>query len=340
MRLNRSLLATILALPCSLIACGGDDGGNNNGGPDAGGGGQPPTGTHYGYVVSKANAVPSTTAGNTVTDLGLDLGSSTSATLDGKVDNALGQTLLALQALFDVKGTIDTAINNGSIILLADIQTTDFTNAAASGIQVKFGANPSVKPCTNDADPTTCGQHLKAGTTFDVAADSPTDAALTGKFVNGTFSSDSGNVGLAIALGDAATPVNINLVHARVKATSVTADGFTANVGGLVTQAELKANIAPAILGSVNKLLTTAGCVIDGTVTAAGCGCTAPIATTTALILTIDADKNCQLTVDELLAFAPVKSALKVDACAEATCAAADAYSIGVQVTAVKATIK
>src|SRR5438128_1126099 len=106
MRLNRSLLATILALPCSLIACGGDDGGNNTG-PDAGGG-QPPTGTHYGYVVSKANAVPSTTAGNTATDLGLDLGTSTGATLDGKVDNQLGQTLLSLQSLFDVKGTIDT----------------------------------------------------------------------------------------------------------------------------------------------------------------------------------------------------------------------------------------
>src|SRR6201999_1568789 len=101
---NRSLLlATACALPFSLVACGGGDDGANAGGP--------PTGTHYGYVVNKANVAPTSQPGHTYLDYGLDLGTASNATLDGKVDNQIGQALGALSAFFDVQGTVDTAIN-------------------------------------------------------------------------------------------------------------------------------------------------------------------------------------------------------------------------------------
>ncbi|HET9620502.1 MAG TPA: hypothetical protein VFP84_03970 [Kofleriaceae bacterium] len=345
MRFNRSLLlASILALPATLIACGGDDGGNNNGGPD--GGGNPPAGTHYGYVVNKANVAPTTAAGHTYLDYGLDLGSGTGPALDNKVDNQIGQALLALSGFFDIQGTVDTAINTGSIILLVDFQTADFANSGAAGLQVKFGANPTPAACTNPADPATCGQHLKGGASFTVAPNSPADAALTGKIVNGTFNSDSGNVSLAIAIGDAATPVQIDLVHARVKASTISADGImTANVGGLVTQTALQTSIAPAILNSIQTLVTASGCKADGDPKANPvCGCTANTTGATVMGL-LDGDvnvanKDCKITLDEVLGFPAVQAVLKPDACSQATCTAPDSYSLGVQVTAVKATIK
>lgn len=331
------LLATACALPLSLVACGGGD--------DGGGAAGPPTGTHYGYVVNKANVAPTTQQGHTYLDYGLDLGSVDGTKLDGKVDNGIGQALGALSAFFDVQGTVDTAINTGAIILLIDFQTESFSSAATSGLTVKFGDNPNPPACANAQD-TVCGGHLKGGATIAIAGDSPSDASLTGKVVNGVFNSDSGNVGLAIAIGDAATPVSLNLIHARVQASSITTDGIaTAKVGGLITQTELQTNIAPAILTSVTNLLTAAGCNKNGDPKATpACGCTAPTTATGIILSQIDGDtgdaKNCQITAQELLSFAPVQTVLKPDSCSTDKCTAADSYSIGVQVTAVKATIQ
>jgi hypothetical protein len=332
---NRSLLlATACALPLSLVACGGgDDGG--------GGAAGPPTGTHYGYVVNKATVAP--TQAQSAVALGLDLGSGKDDKLDGKVDNQLGLAIGSLSTLgFDVQGTVNTAINTGAIILLIDFQTPSFTSSTSSGFTVKFGSNPTPPACA-DANDTTCGGHLKGTATIAVADDSPTDAAVAGKIVNGTFSSDAGNIGLAITLGDAATPISLNLVHARVKASTITADGIvTANIGGLITQDELKTNVAPAILNSVNNLLTAAGCSANGT--PPGCGCIHPTTATGIILGQIDGDidqkQDCKITVDELLSFSAVQTVLTPDSCSQASCASPDSLSIGVQVTAVKATIQ
>jgi hypothetical protein len=334
---NRSLLlATACALPFSLVACGGSD---------SGGGTVTPTGTHYGYVVNKANVVPTAVQGQTFIDLGLDLGSPTSSKQDGKVDNSLGQALGALAALgFGVQATVDTAINTGAIILLVDFQTTDFTNAAAAGFEVKFGTTPNPPACANAQD-TVCGGHLKGGATIAVSPDSPSDAALSGKVVNGTFNGDPGNLGLSIVIGDATAPINLNLVHARAQATGITADGMTAKVGGLVTQTELQTSIAPAILTSVNNLLAADGCKADGDPKATpACGCTGTSQAVSIILSSIDGDlgdpKDCKITVQELLGFQALQTVLKLDSCSTDSCSAPDSYSIGVAVTAVKATIQ
>src|SRR6266496_215791 len=113
------LLASALALP--VIACGSSDNTTNG----------PPEGTHYGYVVSKAQVIPE--LGHQAAELSLDVGSSKSSKLDGRIDNQLGIALLTLTNFFDVQGTIDDAVNTGGINLLIDFQTKDFINSSNVG---------------------------------------------------------------------------------------------------------------------------------------------------------------------------------------------------------------
>src|SRR5712691_9412930 len=138
---NHSFLvaAAACALPLSIAACGssGDEK-------------ITPTGTHYGYVVSKVS-VPTTP--NEVGQFGLDLGTRTSSKPDGNVENAIGMVLLGLKALtFDIQGPITTAVDRGSILLLVDFQTQDFTTSNGAGFEIKVGANPVPTPCTDAND--------------------------------------------------------------------------------------------------------------------------------------------------------------------------------------------
>jgi hypothetical protein len=326
---NRSLLlATACVLPLSVAACGSSS--------DSGT--AVPEGTHYGYVVSKANVVAP--SGHSPSEYGLDLGGATSATPDGKVDNRLGQALGALSGFFNVQGTVDTAVAKGTLILLVDFQTKDFTNSSAAGLAVKFGANPIPAACT-DANDTTCGHHLDGSAKFSLATNSPTDAALAGKIVNGTFNSDPGDVSLQLAIGST-TPIELNLLHARAKASTISATGITTlTVGGLLTLSDLTTKVGPAIQASVASLITA-----DCTVSAGPPGCGCKVGSTGAQVISIlDGDltgsaRDCAVSVEELLGYPVVSSLLMPDSCSKDSCTAADSLSVGIQVTAVKATIQ
>jgi hypothetical protein len=333
---NRSfLLAAVCALPFSIIACGGS-GDDDSGDDDSN---VTPTGTHYGYVVSQADVVPA--AGGSPTDLGLDLGSMTSAKADGKIDNRLGSALSTLSQFFDIQGTIDTAVSHGSINLLVDVQTTDFTNnATGAGLSVKFGSNPVPAACSSATD-TTCGHQLDGTASFSVAAGSP-DATLSGKIVNGTFSTNPGNVSLQIALGAATMPIQLDLLHARAKATGITATGIdTMIVGGLLTLTDLQTKVGPAIHDAVASLITT-DCT--GTPkTPPTCGCTAG-STGLKVIGILDGDltgttPDCEVSLDEILGYPVISAVLMPDSCSTDTCTTPDSLSLGVKVKAVKATI-
>src|SRR6478672_6522489 len=107
----RSLL--LASLPAALVACGG-------GGSDV----EPPSGPHHGYVVDSVT-VPD--------DKIFDLDD------DGVKDNQLGQVINILTSQgFDVSGTLDKATAEGTIILLLDMQTPDFSSAAGAGLSVKL----------------------------------------------------------------------------------------------------------------------------------------------------------------------------------------------------------
>jgi len=322
------LVAAVCAVPLSLAACGGSDG------PIT------PEGPHHGYVVSSVS-IP--TSDKDVTAFGLDLGSKTSSKIDGMVDNKLGAALSVLTALnFNIQGTVNAAVDQGSLILLIDVQTQDFMNSNAAGFGVKIGANPVPAPCNGPAD-TVCRHHLDGTGTFSIAANSPSDLAVAGKIVNGTFNGGPGDVALQLAIGST-TPVELSLLHARVKASSISDAGImTAIVGGLVTQDELTTSIGPAIQVQVAGILDRDCPVAAGaTRTPPGCGCNA--GTTGATLITAFDGKapgtaaDCEITVPEILGFPVVAQLLMPDSCSTDTCKTPDSLSIGVKVTAVKAT--
>jgi hypothetical protein len=129
MALRALLLAALI--PMSLAACGG---GNET---------ITPAGTHYKYVVNKA-LVPVTIA--QANEYGLDLDG------NGKVDNALGNVISTLSTMgFDVQGTIDKSVLQGSLSLLVDMQTSDatFMSDSATGMAVFIGSNPTPAACAS-----------------------------------------------------------------------------------------------------------------------------------------------------------------------------------------------
>ncbi|HEY0192410.1 MAG TPA: hypothetical protein VGC42_14925 [Kofleriaceae bacterium] len=323
------LAAAACTLPLSVVACGGgDDGGGDDGGSDNG----TPTGDHHQYVVKKATV----TSANT-DDLSLDFGSKTSSTPDGRVDNRIGQALGLLSSFFDIQGTVDKAIAQGTLILLVDVQTTDFTNnTAGAGLSVKFGATPNPPACSSATD-TTCGGHLQGGATFTIAAGSPTNAQLSGKVINGTFNAGPGNVALQIAIGD--SPIKLSLTHARAQATGMSASGVTSlKVGGVLTQTDLNTQVGPAIKTAVDAIINT-DCPAPRT--APGCNCAAN--STGAKVITMldgdltPTDKDCTVSLDEILKFPAVAAVLQPDSCSMDTCTTPDALSIGVQVVTTSA---
>lgn len=330
MKLTRScLFVAVCTIPLATAACGSDD--KKTGDTDVDGGQVTPEGTHYQYVVDQA-LVPA----NDTQELsyGLDLGTSTSSTtLDGSVDNQLAQAFTLLTSFnFPIQATITEAVDKGSILLLADLQTTDFSNASAAGLSVKIGATPQPHACDSDTD-TICRHHLDGNGMFTIAASSPANAIVTGKIAGGTFTGGPGNLTLQIALGST-NPITLNLVNARVKATEISATEMTAIIGGAVLETEFNANVLPGIAAQIAPILQR-----DCTnTTPPTCGCAS--GSTGELVITL-LDKgpvDCAITPNELGKTSIVGTVLQPDVCSTASCTAPDALSIGVKVHAVKAT--
>jgi hypothetical protein len=323
-----------------LVACGGsrttnavgDDAGPVDSGID---GPIVPESTHYGYVVSKAS-VP--TSNQQATDYGLDLGTARSGTPDGTVDNRLGEVLGVFAGMgFDIQGTVDTAVAQGSIILLVDFQTKDFTSASAAGFGVKFGANPVPAAC-NGATDTTCGHHLTGSASFSIAADSPTDAPVAGTIVDGTFNGGPGDLSLQLALGTT-QPSTLRLRNARARASAISDAGMTANIGGALSVTDLNTQVIPAIGALITGILDRDCGTARMPPT---CGCAAGSTSVTLLNL-FDGDiagtvKDCNISTEEIAGNPIIKSLFSPDICGTTTCTAPDALSLGIQVQTVKAT--
>jgi hypothetical protein len=308
----RPLLLAAALVPMSLVACGGSDG-------------QPtPTGAHTHYVANKVFVPTSSTESR---EYGLDLNG------DGTVDNQLGATLAALksQGGFDIQKTIDTAVNDGSIILLVDFQTKDFTSSAAAGIQVFLGDNPNPAACNGSAD-TTCGHHLTGTGSFDIAANSPMNAALAGKIVGGTFTGGPGKLSLQIALGGG-NPIQLDLIGARVKASGIsdTAIGSGTSGGAIFAGAISKDDIDNKVIPAIPpQLETTIARDCSMRTMPPGCGCTAS-STGATIISFFDSNHDCMVTADELKMNSLVMSLLQPDVTIDGVMA----LSLGIKATAV-----
>lgn len=322
------LLYGLFALP--LIACGG-------GGED-----QPtPEGPHYGYVANKL-FVP--TNNNQAREYGLDLNN------DKTVDNQLGMVLGTLAGQgFDVQGTIDEAIAEASIILLADFQSSSFQSTSAAGLQIKLGDMETPAACnageeykclladgTTECDSTDagctcsgCGRHLTNGT-FTIDANSPDNAAVAGKVVGGVFTGGPGDITLKIALGSA-EGIELDLIGARAKASGISEAGMESVViAGALTKDDLDMKVIPAIHAQIAPIITE-DCPMPQ---AADCGCGSGSTGKTILNLFDTMPKDCTVTVDEIKGNTLIQSLLAPDVTIDGKMA----LSLGIKATTVKAT--
>lgn len=319
----RPLFALAVA-SLSFAACGGDDGGTVI-----------PEGQHYQFVSKKAY-VP--TNNNQAREYGLDLNK------DKTVDNQLGMVLGTLSSMgFDIQGTIDKAVAEGSIILLVDFQTKDFTNSSAAGLEVILGANPMPAACNageeycNTATPpvcTGCGHHLQGTGSFTIKESM--DAAVGGKIVNGTFNGGPGNITLQIALGDTSQAIQLSLIGARAKATGISESKIDSIIlAGALTENDLNTMVIPAIQKQIEPIITR-DCPMS--TMPPGCGCMANSTGKTVLDL-FDGDitgtaKDCKVSVEEIKGNSLIQSLLAPDVTVDGKMA----LSLGIKVEATKAT--
>jgi hypothetical protein len=301
MRLANCFTSILLTSSLSLVACGGgDDGGDDDGGT------VDPTGTHYTFVADSL-LVPATPQESS--DYALDLNG------DGRKDNALGGLLAALASTagLDVKGTVTENVQNGTVIVLADLQATDLSTASGVGMTVFLGDDPTPTPCTDAADPSTCGKHLDGNGSFTIAASSPTNATLVGQIVGGRFVGGPGTVGLELPLAADQPPVAISLIGARME-TGVSATGLTGGkLGGAISSSDIETKVLPAVHTIVADLIA-ADCT--GTYDSAGNGqadCCADSASTGAKVLQFlnpASSEDCQVTLEEMKANSLIASTL------------------------------
>lgn len=312
MALLRSFLLAA-ALPFTFVACGDDGGGSQ----------PPPAGEHYQYVSSEA-FVPTTN--NQAREYGLDLNG------DKTPDNQLGMVLGTLATMnIDVQGSITDAVLEGSIILLIDFQTEDFTNTTAAGLKVLLGDNPMPAPCTDPQNPTpaTCGKHLDGTGMFSIDSGSPNNAAVAGKIINGTFNGGPGNLSLQISLGDGA-PVQLDLIGARAKASGIAEAGIESVIlAGALTESDLNTKVIPAIQSQIAPLIT------EDCPNAAPPNCNCMSGSTGATVLNLfDANDDCAVSTDEIKNNSLIQSLLAPDVEIEGT----PALSLGIKVVTKKAT--
>jgi hypothetical protein len=337
-----SLFAAAAAPPLSLAACSSSSGGGGNGMPE---------GMHYHYVANQL-LVPTSTA--QAHEYGLDLDG------NGTVDNQLGQVLSTLGGMgFDIQGTVDKAVLDGSVIFLADVQTKDFTNASNAGFQVFLGQNPMPAACNAGEMPTCdmanppactgCGHHLSGTGSFTIDPNGPQDAALTGKFAGGTFTAGPGSLTLPLTLAGA--NLQLSLIGARIKASGVTATQIGSGTGattmdgailaGALTQDDLNTQVIPAIQQALGPLIVRDCCGAGNTAhptcdpnASPSCYCTSNSTGATILGLFDNSPKDCMVSVDEIKNNQLIQSLLAPDV----TINGKMALSLGVKMTAVGAT--
>jgi len=308
----------------------GDDDGSTDVGDDDGadddGGTVNPDGVDNTYVIDTLT-VPS--SGPEAADVALDIDG------DGDVENVVGGLfgLIATAAGLDISGTVNEQLQLGSIILLANLKATDLADATGVGMYVYLGDDPDPAPCLDDADPTSCGQHLQGDGSFGISADSPLDAVVVGETTGGQFVGGPGSVTIELSLSALAAPLQLTLVNAKVDV-AVAADGLSGGIlGGAITTADVNDRIIPAVVDVVNGILDEDGCDPEAV------PCCPEGSTGTTLLQFLDTEPeggDCIIGVEEVANNSLVSSTLgNPDLDLEGDDGINDAISIGVGFTAV-----
>ncbi len=278
-----SLIALASTTSLGLVACGGDE----TGGGGGGGGEIDTNGTHTKFVVNDL-IVPA--SASEATAVALDLND------DGLPDNALGGLLgaLATTAGLDLQSGVNDQLAAATFTLLLSMKATDLVNANGAGAYLFFGENPTPAACTDPADPLTCGKHLAGGASFDVAANSPSDAVIVGQIAGGNFTGGPGNVSIELPLGEG-TPLRMDLIAAHLDVEVGSDNLMSGKLGGAITKEDVENKLMPAVQSLV------AG-IIDEDCTGAGDNCGCPDASTGLTVLNFfDENDDCEIPLQELM---------------------------------------
>lgn len=301
MRLVKRLPIFIAALALSLtaVACGG--GGDDGDGPPMQGV-VDPAGTDTQFVVDEL-LLPTTATQANMFGINLD------GDDQGRPDNALGSILstLASQGDTDLQGAVDGQIAEGEIILLANVQATDLTMATGVGMWIYLGDNPSVAPCDDEND-MVCGNHLDGTASFDVSADSPTDALMVGNVLGGQFTGGPGTVTIELSLIEGSS-LSLDLIGAQVEVQQMSATGLmSGKLGGAITEQALDNTVLPALVDIMEDTFADdcpeprvhPNCCEDGS-------------TGQTLMDLFDEDETCDVTLEELKTNSLISSLLAPD---------------------------
>ncbi|MEM9489188.1 MAG: hypothetical protein AAGC55_08585, partial [Myxococcota bacterium] len=187
-------------------------------------------------------------------------------------------------------------IDDGTVILLANVESDDLSESDCAGLSIYLGSNPSPSPCADETDET-CRRHLDGSGQFDVQPVAAGDAAIAGVLSSGRFAttSDSQPGSFAIALGFGEdTTLSFNLVAARAEIT-VSETGLMSGVlGGAITEDDLQNSILP----TAHQLLVDV-IEVDCTGVPPDACCT-PDSAGAALISSLDLDDDCAVSLTEL----------------------------------------
>ncbi|ACY17529.1 hypothetical protein Hoch_5041 [Haliangium ochraceum DSM 14365] len=276
------MLLGALLLGALLVACGGEESSSE---PQS-----------YTYVIDSLSAPQ--TAAEAVESYGLDVDGKADDSNRG-VDNALGSLLATLSSMadLDVASALQAGVDDGSIILLAQLDTPDLEQSDAATVGLYLGANPNPAACADDAD-TACRLHLQGDASFEISADTPSDTTLSGALESGGFAmgadSAPGTVPFVLpALDDGAEPLQLTLVGARVQVGAVSEDGLAEGVlGGAVPFDEIENTILPLFYEGIADTVAT-----DCSGEAPAC-CTADSAGA-GILEFFDADDDCAVSLEE-----------------------------------------
>jgi hypothetical protein len=271
----------LVSVSALLAGCGGE-------------GGSGPA-TDHPFVVDSL-VVPATSA-EAVTVYGLDIdGKENDA--DRGVDNALGRTFATLSSMFglDIGAAVAAGVDDGSILLLANLNSADLAAAEGAEIGMYLGANPTPAAC-DGADDEVCRNHLDGSGSFEISPDSPTDTVFVGSIESGSFAMGAdeapGRLTLPFPSLDGSAPVAVDLVGARISVGAVSEDGLADGIlGGAIPVEDFEEIILPSFHQGLAAAVTA-----DCTGTAPDC-CT-PESTGAQVVELFDGNDDCAVSFEE-----------------------------------------
>jgi len=226
-----------------------------------------PAGTDHTSVVS---AIDLPTNGREAAALGLDI--------DGKandgVDNQLGSVLGSFQALLpnlDLQASITRQIDQGTLVLLANVKATALTSAQGVGTWLYAGTTSMTPPACVDGSDVVCRQQFTGTGLFNVDLTGPTDAKLAGSIATGNFIGVADELTVKLTLGG--VPLTLPLKKARAELSGMSAAGWpstNSKIGGAITQADIQGSVLPA-MATLIRTTFDEDCDVGGTPPSCGC---------------------------------------------------------------------